>query len=125
VFSEELKTDVFPISPNCYGLFPWLGTRAKNALMYSLQAFGLDVINKDSSDIILMVSVENTGKLKAVLNKIKVAAIDVNALPVPVRLPKMGKYGEYVPSTLAKKQFLDNFLDIDEMQKELQPILIT
>jgi ATP-dependent Lhr-like helicase len=120
-FAATPATDVFPLSPHCFGLFPWLGTRAMNALRYSLQSFGVEVAGRDSGDVILFVSTGSLGRLKAVLGRIKTAAIDVNTLPIPEERPAMGKYGEYIPPVLAKKQYLDSFVDVEEMQRELLP----
>ena len=40
-------------------------------------------------------------------------------LPLPEDIPLIGKYSNCVHPALAKKQFIDDFIDIDEMQKEL------
>jgi ATP-dependent Lhr-like helicase len=120
-FATTHNTDIFPLSPNRFGLFPWLGTRALNALKYSLQAKGATItedLGGILSDVLLVVSVENVSKLKAVLSEIKTDSVDVEAFSLPETL-EIGKYGEYVPPMLAKRQFMDNNVDIKEMQREL------
>ena len=119
IFAETHQADVFSISPNSFGLFPWLGTRALNALKFAMQSKGIEITDKDSNDILLIVSVENVNELKNILKNIKTSAIDIETLPIPKEPPYFGKYSDYVPPILAYKQYIDNFIDINEMQKEL------
>ncbi|MDR1101843.1 MAG: DEAD/DEAH box helicase [Clostridiales bacterium] len=120
--SRALETNVFQISPNKYGIFHWLGTRASNALNYILRFKGLDILRDDYGLGWVVTLVGNTTEkdLLNVLDEIKNIEITPDELPLPTKLPKLGKYGEFVPYELALKQFIDKSLDIEEMKENLQ-----
>ena len=119
-FPPEPQTDIFPLSPNRYGLCPWLGTRALNALTFCLQAKGLRVLLEDSDWVVRIVEADDPAKLAGLLTEIRAEAVNADDLPLPAKLPAMGKYGDYVPPSLARKQFIDRYIDVDEMRRELR-----
>jgi ATP-dependent Lhr-like helicase len=120
-FARTHRTDIFQLSQNRFGIFPWLGTRALSALRYSLQMRGINTTDEQGgilSNILLVVLVESVATLETGLCEIKTGSIDTEAFSLPEIL-EIGKYGEYVPLALVKKQFMDNNVDINEMQREL------
>ncbi|MDR1699852.1 MAG: DEAD/DEAH box helicase [Lachnoclostridium sp.] len=119
VFGTEHKTDIIAVSPNRCLLFPWLGTSAFNALKYSLQDKGIDIIERDYDQIYLTVTSKSTDELYAVLKRIQSEKTDDGQLVHPSHKLSIGKYGEYVPYPLAVKQYNDMYVDKGEMKREL------
>lgn len=113
-----LTADCFTMAPNSCAFFPWLGTRAQNALSFALMKKlpGCAVVNEWPMLIVKGVSEES---LRRTLNKLKVSALTLADLALPGEtMPPIGKYGAYVPDILLRKQFADKYIDIDEMQSE-------
>ena len=118
-FTTEHQTDIFKISPNRYGIVPWLGSRALNALRYALSAKGIEVVDTDTDWIMLAAVVDSGAVLENVLREIKTSRIDVEDLQLPEKLPVIGKYGGFIHPVLVKKQFIDKCIDVAEMRREL------
>jgi len=119
LFPTEYQADIFPISPNRYGLIPWIGTRAQNALIYSLMMKGIKV-DTDYFENIIFIKDIGIERITKTLKKIKTSSISIDDLPLPDDTHLIGKYSDYVHPLLAKKQFAEDFIDIEEMQKELK-----
>ena len=114
-----LNTDIFTIAPGTYGFFPLLGTRAQNALCFALvgKLPGCSIVTTEWP-ILIVKGVTRENLLKT-LRILKANPLTINDLTLPDELPPIGKYGEYVPENLLRKQFEDKYIDIDEMQSEL------
>ena len=108
-----------PCSTNRYGIMPWLGTRALNTLRLSLEAKGIEIVDSDPDWVMLVAAVDDNAMLYDTLREIKTGIIEVEDLPLPGEIPLIGKYGECVPQALVRKQYIDRYIDIDEMQREL------
>jgi ATP-dependent Lhr-like helicase len=119
VFTSTHQTDIIEIAPGRYGVFPWLGTRALNALKYSFQALGIEVIQTDLDWILLTVRIDDRDALNEVLKQIKTTVPQAENLPLPATIPPIGKYGQLIPQPLVRKQFIDRYIDVDEMRREL------
>ena len=120
VFQKTSQPDIVNVSPNRYLIFPWLGTRALNALKLKLAEKGFEVLGNDSTDVMLMVAADNPGAIEKALNAFKTDSTDQNLLKIPDDIPNFGKYSDCVPPALAKKQFLDDWVDFDELRRELR-----
>ena len=118
-FPSRHQTDIFQIAPNRFGIAPWLGTKALNALICALSSMNISVIDNDSSWVITVVTADNIGEVRESLRKIKKAKLSIENLSFPKELPTIGKYGNYIPKSLVIKQFFDEYIDIDEMQRVL------
>ena len=98
---------------------PWLGTRSLNTLRLSLEAKGIEIVDSDPDWVVLVTAIDDAASLNKALNEIKTGVIEVEDLPMPDEIPWIGKYGECVPQALVRKQCIDRYIDIDEMQREL------
>ena len=119
-FADELQTDIFSISPNRFGICPWLGTRALNALSYCIRYKKIRLLNPEPDWVYLIAETDDIEDLRDALREIKVSQIAAEELPLPDTLPNMGKYGPYVPKSLSRKQYLDRYIDLDEMRAQLR-----
>jgi ATP-dependent Lhr-like helicase len=114
-----LDTDIFKIAPDTYGFFPWLGTRAQNALCFALLGkLPGCVVSTVEWPMITLKGVLGENFLQA-LRTIKTSLITIDNLVLPDEIPIIGKYGVYVPDSLLRKQFVDKYIDIYEMQRQL------
>ena len=123
-FTESPQTDIFPLSTGRYGICPWLGTRALNALAACLQYKGLSLVTSEPGWVHLVAQTEDPGQISQILKDIKTSPIHADDLPLSGDLPSMGKYNIYVPPVLARKQFADRYIDLDEMRHALMPTSI-
>lgn len=53
------------------------------------------------------------------LEHIKATQFSAENLLIPDDVKVMGKYNDFVPSKLLRKQYVDRFIDIAELQKEM------
>ncbi len=119
-FPGGLQTDIFSISPNRFGICPWLGTRALNALSYSLRHKKIRLLTPEPDWVYLIAETDDPRIILDALKEIKTGQVAAEELPIPETLPNMGKYGPYVPRNLARKQYIDRYIDMDEMRAELR-----
>ncbi len=117
--SDVLAADIFVIAPGTYGLFPWLGTKALNALCFALSKRLPRCVIITTDWPMLIVKEVSRESLLETLRAVKTEPLTVNDLALPEELPAIGKYGDYVPDSLRCKQFADKYIDISEMQREL------
>ncbi|MCL1995617.1 MAG: DEAD/DEAH box helicase [Defluviitaleaceae bacterium] len=111
-----LDTKFFSLAPNTYGFFPWLGTKGQNALCFALTAILAESsIENDRWPMIIAKNVTHKKLLNA-LELLSTKTITINDLAIPEELPIMGKFGEYIPQNLLRKQFIDKYIDITEIQ---------
>jgi ATP-dependent Lhr-like helicase len=121
--SGILNNLVTRLSENKYAIFPWMGTRQLYTLHYLLLKNGLrsrilwrtcvyiEVEFRTGSDAL--------GLLSRAFNEI-LNTNDLSGLPLPENIQIDSKYNEYVPSSLLKKQFINDFLDLEGLKAILK-----
>lgn len=109
---------VAPLSKSRYAIFPWVGTRQKCALYFALLNKGFNVQDRDYYLIV------ETKEEKDVLEK-KIYEIVENPpdkhifhLPENIQIPF--KYNNFIPLELLRKQFVEDFIDLDGMIKDIK-----
>lgn len=109
---------VAPLSKSRYAIFPWVGTRQKCALYFALLNKGFNVQDRDYYLIV------ETKEEKDVLEK-KIYEIVENPpdkhifhLPENIQIPF--KYNNFIPLELLRKQFVEDFIDLDGMKKDIK-----
>lgn len=115
---SKMATDMVTVlSKNCYAILPWIGTRQICAMYFALANKGYSVQNEDYFLVI------KTSKRKALLEK-DVADIIADPpnkhefkLPQDIQVPF--KYNNFIPAELLKKQFVEDFIDLDGMIKDI------
>jgi ATP-dependent Lhr-like helicase len=118
-FNAVALTDdgICALSPGVYACFPWLGTKQLNALCFALSARGIAVDYEKSQWYMTVLRAESANLLLDAVNDIKNEENPDMLLPADIE--SMGKYGEYIPQALAKKQFADRYVDVEGMLRGL------
>ena len=118
--SRLLENEVFEIAPDTYGIAMWLGTTASNALDFALSALLPDRKRAPHYWPFLIVKNVTNGELVEALERIKSTNLTPEDLLIADDVKVRGKYNDFVPPQLLKKQYIDRFVDIAEMQKEMK-----
>jgi len=114
-----LENELFEISPDTYGIAMWLGTAASNALDFALSALLPDRKYVPHYWPFLIIKNVTHGELVDALAHIKVTCLSSEDLLIPNDMNIKGKYNDFVPTQLLKKQYIDRFVDIAEMQEKI------
>ncbi|MCL2343375.1 MAG: DEAD/DEAH box helicase [Firmicutes bacterium] len=118
--SGILENAVTPLSDKKYAVFPWVGTRQLLTLHYALRqrkiknrlpwitAIYLEVIYDGSAE-----------ELEAVIREILRSELNLYGLPLPDRVQVRGKYNEFIPLSLLRKQFIEDYLDFEGLREAM------
>ena len=115
------ETPIVKLTENMYGVFPWLGTKAMVALSYALEQQGYpNAVWGGVTTICLLLHTETPfSELTDVLKKIQSADIDKYKFNVPDDAQISGKYNKFIPNELLRKQYIEDYIDVDDMQSGL------
>ena len=110
---------VLPVSDTCFAVFPFLGTRGTMALVYALRQRGFEAQAYLQRQIPVCIEV-NTDKGKpaliSALNGIRENGADKYSFSIPDNCEIVGKYNDYIPRELLKKQYIKDYLDTNELR---------
>jgi ATP-dependent Lhr-like helicase len=112
-----LRSGIMEISPDTFGLFPWLGTRAFHALDFALNKKLEDRQFTPHHWPLMLIKGVSHHALTEALRAIQTQDLTLDDLRLPREIAPIGKYGEFVPPALLHKQFADRYIDIAEMQE--------
>lgn len=110
------------ITPTLYAVFPFLGTRACMALMYELRqrGFGANVWVHRYIPVCIEVKTDRSlAELEAALSEIKLNGADKYTFRIPDNCEITGKYNDYIPRELLRKQYVEDYLDTEDMKLNL------
>lgn len=122
--SGILDNLVTPLSDRKYAIFPWIGTRQLITLHYALlkrkvksriplgRSVYLEVIFSGEKEL-----------LEDIIRDIITRELDLYSLPLPDKVQIDGKYNEFVPQELLRKQFIEDYLDLQGLKRDLDWIL--
>ena len=118
--SGILETKVTPLSNKKFAIFPWVGTRQLITLNYALRHRKI----KSKLPWITCVYLEvvfdgTTEELKNIIYDILHSDLDLYDLPLPDKVQIDGKYNEFVPPELLRKQFIEDYLDFEGLKNAL------
>ncbi len=118
--SGILDNLVTPLSDKKYAVFPWVGTRQLVTLHYALLQRKIKNKMPWVSSLYLEVVFEG-GKeeLERVIRQILVSELDLYSLPLPDKIQINGKYNEFVPMGLLRKQFIEDYLDFEGLKRDM------
>lgn len=118
--SGILNQLVTPLSDKKYAVFPWVGTRQLVTLHYAL------LQRKVKSKLLwrscLYLEVVFSGAkedLEYMIEEIARSELDLYTLPLPDKIQVRGKYNEFIPAGLLRKQFIEDYLDFEGLTKIL------
>lgn len=114
-----LESQIFEISPDTFGVACWLGTKASNALDFALNALLPSRQYVPHDWPFLIIKNVNHNELMKAMDYISTNRLSVEELRIPDDVKVEGKYNECVPRALLRKQYVDRFIDIDELQAEI------
>lgn len=110
------------LSDHCWGLFPYLGTKSLVTLQHALNKHGIPshIVNVYRIPIFLHIDQSLSKKdLIDVLHEIKEEKIVGEELNVGSAVIQE-KNNQYVPKDLLKKHYLKDYIEIEDMQRDLE-----
>ncbi len=110
--SGILDNLVTPLSEKKFAIFPWVGTRQLMTLNYALQHRKIKSKLPWITCVYLEVIFDGTKEeLERIIGEILLSDLNLYDLPLPEDVQVAGKYNEFVPHALLKKQFVEDYLD--------------
>ena len=111
---------ITPLSDKKYAVFPWVGTRQLVTLHYALLQKGIKNRIPFPRCIYLEVMFNGSEEtLTRVIEDILQSDIDLYGLPLPAKIQIDGKYNEFVPQELLRKQFIEDYLDFEGLKSDI------
>jgi len=115
--SGILDNLVTPLSDRKYAVFPWVGTRQIMTLNYALRHRHINSKLPWITCVYLEVIFTGTKEeLEDIIRNILNSDPDLYDLPLPDKVQVDGKYNEFVPLELLRKQFIEDYLDFDGLK---------
>ncbi len=109
---------VVPLSETVYAVFPFLGTRGVMALMYALRERGFQANLWLQRYIPVCIEVTTDRGREALidaLNAIRENGADKYSFRIPENCEISGKFNDYIPRQLLTKQYIEDYLDTDDL----------
>jgi ATP-dependent Lhr-like helicase len=116
--SGILDNLVTPLSDKKFAVFPWVGTRQLMTLHYAL--LHRKIKNKMPWITCVYLEVIFSGtkeELEGIIADILRSDLDLYDLPLPDKVQINGKYNEFIPLELLRKQFVEDYLDFEGLKK--------
>lgn len=111
---------VTPLSDKKYAVFPWIGTRQLTTLNYALRHRRVKSKLPWPSCVYLEVIFDGTKEeLESIITGILHSDLDLYDLPLPDKVQIEGKYNEFIPLDLLRKQFIEDYLDFEGLKNDL------
>lgn len=109
-----------PLSEHKFAVFPWIGTRQLFTLNFLLQQRGIKSSLPFRTCLYLEVHFLGTaeeleGEIRDIIN----SHPDMYGIQLPDKIEVPKKYNEFIPPQLLRKQFIEDFLDFEGLQKDL------
>lgn len=117
--SGILDNLVTPLSDKKYAIFPWVGTRQLITLNYALRHRKIKSKLPWITCLYLEVIFDGTKEeLENIIYDILHSDLDLYDLPLPDKVQIDGKYNEFVPLELLRKQFIEDYLDFEGLKED-------
>ena len=118
--SGILENLVTALSERKYAVFPWIGTRQLVTLHFLLLQRGISNKMPWSTSLYLEVVFGGSGEeLEAIILDILRSEPDLYSLLLPDKVQVKGKYNEFVPFGLLRKQFIEDYLDFGGLRRDM------
>lgn len=105
------------LSKSRYAIFPWVGTRQKCALYFALLNKGFNVQDRDY--YLIVETKEEKDVLEKKIYEIVENPPDKHIFHLPENIQMPFKYNNFIPLELLRKQFVEDFIDLDGMKKDI------
>ncbi len=118
--SGILKNLVTLLSDKRYAVFPWVGTRQLMTLNYALRHRKIKSKLPWITCVYLEVVFDGTREeLEEIIADIFYSDLDLHELPLPDKVQIDGKYNEFIPLELLRKQFIEDYLDFEGLKRDI------
>ena len=118
--SGILDALITPLSDMKFAIFPWVGTRQLVTLHYALLQHGLKSRIPFPRCVYLEVIYKGeVEELEKEIRDILQSDLDLYSLPLPSKVQIEGKYNEFVPQELLRKQFIEDYLDFEGLKDDI------
>jgi len=118
--SGILENLVTPLSGKKYAVFPWVGTRQLFTLHYALLKRKIKNRLLWITTVYLEVVFSGTAEeLSEIIHDILRSELNLYELPLPEKVQVRGKYNEFIPEDLLRKQFVEDYLDFEGLKVDL------
>ncbi|HOG00453.1 MAG TPA: DEAD/DEAH box helicase [Clostridia bacterium] len=118
--SGILENLVTPLSDKKFAVFPWVGTRQLMTLHYALLHRKIKSKLPWITCVYLEVVFSGTKEeLEGIIADILRRDLDLYDLPLPDKVQIDGKYNEFIPPELLRKQFVEDYLDFEGLKNAL------
>jgi ATP-dependent Lhr-like helicase len=112
---------VTPLSDQKYAVFPWVGTRQLITLNYALRQRKIKSKLPWITCIYLEVNFHGTKEeLEEIIRDILRSDLNLYDLPLPDKVQIDGKYNEFIPLPLLRKQFIEDYLDFEGLKRDIR-----
>ena len=109
------------LSGKKFAVFPWVGTRQLVTLHYALLKRGIKNQLPWSRAVYLEVIFSGEKEeLEQIIKDILATELDLYSLPLPDEVQIDGKYNEFVPKQLLRKQFIEDYLDFEGLKQDIR-----
>lgn len=115
---------VIRLSNQKYAIFPWLGTKSFVTLQYALKHYGIQTSSYSSYQVPIFLEVKNISsktEIENILKRVITEPLSKEELSVEGAMIEE-KNNQFVPKELLEKHFLEDFIQIDTMKKELSDL---
>lgn len=118
--SGILNNLVTPLSDKKYAVFPWVGTRQLTTLNYALRQRRVKSKLPWPTCVYLEVIFEGSGQeLENTISDILYSDLDPYSLPLPEKVQIEGKFNEFIPLELLRKQYIEDYLDFEGLRDDM------
>ncbi len=118
--SGILDNLVTPLSDIKYAVFPWIGTRQLLTLHYALKGRKIKSRLPWMTSVYLEVNFHGSqAELEEIIRDILISDLDLYELPLPEDVQVRGKYNEFIPLNLLRKQFIEDYLDFEGLKRDI------
>ena len=118
--SGILDNLVTALSDRKYAIFPWVGTRQIVTLNYALRHRKIKSKLPWITCVYLEVIFDGTKEeLENIIHDILRGNLDLYDLPLPDKVQIDGKYNEFIPLELLRKQFIEDYLDFEGLKADI------
>lgn len=118
--SGILEHLVTPLSEKKFAVFPWVGTRQLMTLHYALLKRGIKNQLPWSRAVYLeVIFLGSKAELEQIIRDILASDLDLYSLPLPDKVQIDGKYNEFIPQELLRKQFIEDYLDFAGLKEDI------
>ena len=117
---SHISSDVvISLGGNHLCILPWLGTRSFVTLLYVLGNRGIEIADKNIPYWITVKTDLSINELLSIIEEIKTETIDKYSLEYG-NAKLEGKFNDFIPSELLMKQYIEDFIDVNDMQGNLE-----